>query len=33
MFRNLQFSFEKMGQTVKSSEIAELLKFFKPGDI
>jgi len=32
MFRNLQFSFEKMGQSVKSAEIAELLLLFKPQD-
>lgn len=29
MLRNLQFSFEKMGQTNKANEIAELLNIFK----
>jgi len=29
MFRNLQFSFEKMGQTSKATEISELLGAFK----
>ncbi len=33
MFRNLQFSFEKMGQTAKADEIGELLQVFTSGTI
>jgi regulator of sirC expression with transglutaminase-like and TPR domain len=29
MFRNLQFSFEKMGQSIKAGEIAEILEILQ----